>query len=354
MNTPCFSSTQRITLFALPVLMWAGCTAWSGQALAAESAGTGHPPASQTRPAGVQGFTAAGLQRLDAFFADEIAKKRVPGAVVGIMRHGQLVHLKAYGAQNPETNEPMRTDSIFAVASMTKPMVAVGALTLTQQGKLPLFSRVDAYIPEVGQMKVEVIGANGKPELADQKRPMRVHDLMRHTSGLTYGGRPDTAGAAASRYPAGGELPSMSGTQEFVSRVTALPLVYQPGSTFEYSTSFEMLGAVIERVTEQRLGAYLKHAIWDPLGMKDTSFVVPASKASRIAEPFRIDPLTGQPYYLVLDVTRTMGNDSGGAGISTTADASRDRAGGAGEARRHARDHCPQDGHDHGAVDELE
>ena len=224
MKTPCFSSTQRITLFALAILLWAGCTAWSGQALAAESAGTSNPSASRTRPAGVQGFTAAGLQRLDAFFADEIAKKRVPGAVVGIMRHGQLVHLKAYGAQNPETNEPMRTDSIFAVASMTKPMVAVGALTLTQQGKLPLYSRVDSYVPEVGQMKVEVMGPSGKMELVDQKQPMRIQDLMRHTSGLAYGGRPDTSGAAASRYPATGDLPVMSGVQEFIQRVTSLPL----------------------------------------------------------------------------------------------------------------------------------
>ena len=295
MSTPCFSSTQRITLFALPILLWAGCTAWSGQALAAESAGTSNPPASRTRPAGVQGFTAAGLQRLDAFFADEIAKKRVPGAVVGIMRHGQLVHLKAYGAQNPETNEPMRTDSIFAVASMTKPMVAVGALTLTQQGKLPLYSRVDAYVPEVGQMKVEVMGPSGKMELVDQKQPMRIQDLMRHTSGLAYGGRPDTAGAAASRYPATGDLPVMSGAQEFIQRVTSLPLVYQPGTTFEYSTSFEMLGAIVERVTQQRLGAYLKQAVWDPLGMKDTMFQVPAQQLHRVARGFANDPLTGKP-----------------------------------------------------------
>ena len=266
---------QRLLGFANPIAIsiLVACNTLLGVAFAAESSEESKRSAKTSGAFNKQGFSSAGLQRIDAFFADEMAKKRVPGAVVGIMRHGQVVYLKAFGLQNPETGEPMRTDSIFAVASMTKPMVAVGALTLTQQGKLPLFSRVDAYIPEVGQMKVEVIGANGKPELADQKRPMRVHDLMRHTSGLTYGGRPDTAGAAASRYPAGGELPSMSGTQEFVSRVTALPLVYQPGSTFEYSTSFEMLGAVIERVTEQRLGAYLKHAIWDPLGMKDTMSV---------------------------------------------------------------------------------
>jgi CubicO group peptidase (beta-lactamase class C family) len=313
---------QRLLGFANPIAIsiLVACNTLLGVAFAAESSEESKRSAKTSGAFNKQGFSSAGLQRIDAFFADEMAKKRVPGAVVGIMRHGQVVYLKAFGLQNPETGEPMRTDSIFAVASMTKPMVAVGALTLTQQGKLPLFSRVDAYIPEVGQMKVEVIGANGKPELADQKRPMRVHDLMRHTSGLTYGGRPDTAGAAASRYPAGGELPSMSGTQEFVSRVTALPLVYQPGSTFEYSTSFEMLGAVIERVTEQRLGAYLKHAIWDPLGMKDTMFQVPNSQRHRLVHGFSKDPLTGKPQVIHPVTNNPTFDCGGGCALSTVPD----------------------------------
>ena len=298
-------------------LAWA---ALSGVASAADSSGEAKRSAKTSFASNPQGFSSAGLQRIDAFFADEIAKKRVPGAVVGIMRHGQLVYLKAFGLQNPETGEPMRTDSIFAVASMTKPMVAVGALTLTQQGKLPLFSRVDAYVPEVGQMKVEVLDANGKLELVDQKRPMRIQDLMRHTSGLTYGGRPDTAGAAASRYPAGGDLPGMAGAQEFVSRVTALPLVYQPASTFEYSTSFEMLGVIIERVTQQRLGAYLKQAIWDPLGMKDTTFQVPDSQRHRLVHGFANDPLTGKPQVIHPVAKNPTFDCGGGCALSTVPD----------------------------------
>jgi CubicO group peptidase (beta-lactamase class C family) len=279
----------------IAIAILVGYTTFSSMGFAATKASETKASAKQSVASANQGFSSAGLQRIDSFFTDEIAQKRVPGAVVGIMRHGQLVYLKAFGQQNPDTGEPMRTDSIFAVASMTKPMVAVGALTLTQSGKLPLFSRVDSYIPEVKQMKVEIPSASGKTELVEQKQAMRVHDLMRHTSGLTYGGRPDTGGAAAARYPSTGDLPVMSGSKEFVSRVTQLPLVYQPGTTFEYSTSFEMLGAIIEQVTGQRLGAYLKQVIWEPLGMKDTTFQVPENQRQRVAHGFANDPLTGKP-----------------------------------------------------------
>ena len=192
------------------------------------------------------GFSAEGLKRIDDFFAVEVAKKRVPGGVVGIVRDGKLVYLKAHGSLNPETQEPMQVDTIFALASMTKPMVATGALALTQQGKLPLFSNVADYYPEVGQMKVAVKNPDGAVALELPKRAMTIQDLMRHTSGLTYGGRADTSGAALAQYPAGSELPSMKGAAEFIQRISSLSLVYQPGTVFEYSTSFEMLGAVLE------------------------------------------------------------------------------------------------------------
>ena len=317
-HTKAQSAQSFIKPIAMAILM--GYMAFIGVGSAAAPMGETKAGTKQSTTSANQGFSSAGLRRIDAFFADEISQKRVPGAVVGIMRHGQLVYLKAFGKQNPETGESMRTDSIFAVASMTKPMVAVGALTLTQQGKLPLFSRVDSYIPEVGQMKVEVPGTNGKPELVDQKQPIRIQDLMRHTSGLTYGGRPDTAGASASRYPATGDLPVMSSAKEFVSRVTQLPLVYQPGTTFEYSTSFEMLGAVIEQVSGKRLGAYLKQVIWDPLGMKDTSFQVSDDQRSRVAHGFANDPLTGKPQVIHPVQKNPTFDCGGGCAFSTVPD----------------------------------
>jgi len=243
----------------------------------------------------VAGFSEEGLRNIDRFLASEMAQKRVPGAVVGILRDGKLVYLKAHGVRDPATQSPMQTDSIFALASMTKPMVAVGALALTQQGKLPLFGKVADHYPEVGQMKVAVKKPDGSVALEAPKRGMTIQDLMRHTSGLTYGGRPDTSGAALAPYPAGGELPSMKGSAAFVQRISGLSLVYQPGTVFEYSTSFEMLGAVLEKVSGQSLDAYLRDAIWAPLGMSDTGFHVAPAKQVRQAHPFKLNPLDGKP-----------------------------------------------------------
>ena len=266
------------------------------------------------------GFSSEGLKRIDAFFASEIEKKRVPGSVIGIVRDGKLVYLKAHGTINPETQAPMQIDSIFALASMTKPMVATGALALTQQGKLPLFSKVVDYYPEIGQMKVAVKKPDGTLALENPKRAITIQDLMRHTSGLTYGGRADTSGAALAPYPAGSELPSMKGAAEFVQRISALSLVYQPGTVFEYSTSFEMLGAVIEKSTGQSLDNYLRKSIWAPLGMKDTGFHVSATSKARQAHPFKLNPLDGKPQKI-----EPLENDStfecgGGCSLGTVPD----------------------------------
>jgi CubicO group peptidase (beta-lactamase class C family) len=241
------------------------------------------------------GFTADGLKRIDAFFAAEIQKKRIPGGVVGIVRDGKLVYLKAHGTRNPESQAPMEVDSIFALASMTKPMVSVGALSLTQQAKLPLFSKVSDYYPAIGAMKVSVKKADGSTEYENVKNPMTVQDLMRHTSGLTYGGRPDTSGAAASLYPSSEDVIKMKTTSEFLEKITKVPLVYQPGTVFEYSLSFELLGAVIEKVTNTSLDTYLRQTIWNPLKMNDTGFHVPENKKSRQAYAFKLNPLNNRP-----------------------------------------------------------
>ena len=257
------------------------------------------------------GFSADGLKRIDAFFASEIEKKRVPGGVVGIVRDGKLVYLKAHGTQNPETQEPMKVDSIFALASMTKPMVAVGALTLTQQGKLPLFSKVSDYYPEVGNMKVAVKKADGTLDYENVKSPMMVQDLMRHTSGLTYGGRADTSGGAGNLYPSGDDAIKMATTAEFMSKLTKLPLVYQPSTVFEYSLSFEVLGAVVEKVSGKSLDNYLRDNIWKPLGMNDTGFHVSENKKSRQAHPFKLNPLTNGPQS-ILPIQQGVGFECGG------------------------------------------
>lgn len=266
------------------------------------------------------GFSAEGLKRIDTFFASEIEKKRVPGGVVGIVRDGKLVYLKAHGTQNPETQEPMKVDSIFALASMTKPMVSVGALTLTQQAKLPLFSKVSDYYPDVANMKVAIKKSDGTTDYENVKNPMTVQDLMRHTSGLTYGGRPDTSSPAARLYPSGNDAANANGTLDFMSKITKLPLVYQPGTIFEYSLSHEVLGAVVEKVSGKSLDDYLRESIWSPLKMNDTGFIVADNKKARLARPFKLNPLNNSPQSILPVEKNVTFQCGGGCSLGTVPD----------------------------------
>jgi CubicO group peptidase (beta-lactamase class C family) len=239
------------------------------------------------------GFSPEGLARIDRFFAREIEANRVPGAVVAIARDGKLVYFKAHGFQDKATQTPMRTDTIFQLASMTKIMAVVGGLTLNEEGRLPLKSRLEEYFPAFGKMGVGVVSASGEISLEPQKQPIYIHDLFRHTSGITYGGRgttpvhklwPNSSAGAAATYTG----------EEFIAKITSLPLLHQPGTVWDYSFSTDVLGLVIEKVSGQRLNDYLKVAVWDKVGMPDTSFVVAPGNSKRLARPLPKNPLTGK------------------------------------------------------------
>lgn len=266
-------------------------------------------PLPTTSPAGA-GFSAEGLGRLDRFFAREVEAKRVPGAVVAIARDGKLVHYKAYGVQDPAKGAPMPLDAVFGLASMTKIMTSVAALQLNEQGLLPLKSRLADYFPAFGGMKVGVPQSDGTLKLVDQARPIFIQDLMRHTSGLTYGGRGNHP--IAKLYPTGTQPPMEGDIQAFIERITKLPLAHQPGTAFEYSFSTDVLGAVIEKVTGQRLGEYLSAHVWKPLGMADTTFTLSDGIRPRLARPFANNPLDGKPQSITV-IDRQMRFDCGGA-----------------------------------------
>src|SRR5689334_22401103 len=170
------------------------------------------------------GFSKQGLARLDDFFDREISAKRVPGAVIAIARDGKLVHYKAYGQLDPTSGTPMQLDAVFALASMTKPMTAVAGLTLMEQGRLPLQARLSDYYPAFANMQVGAVQADGSLKLEPQARPILIHDLYRHTSGLMYGGRPDSTSPVAKSYPTG-TTPAVEGdTSAFIDRLTKLQL----------------------------------------------------------------------------------------------------------------------------------
>jgi CubicO group peptidase (beta-lactamase class C family) len=268
-------------------------------------------PLPEARPDEV-GFSQAGLVRMDDFFAREIAAKRLPGAVVAIARDGKLVLYKAYGQLDATKGTPMPIDAVFALASMTKPMTAVAGLTLMEQGRLPLQAKVADYYPGFADMKVGVQQPDGSLKMEAQISPIAIHDLYRHTSGLMYGGRPDSSSALARMYPEGTAPATEGDTQAFIERITKLPLVHQPSTEFEYGFSIDVLGAVIEKVSAQRLGDYLATNVWQPLGMKDATFHPSERQRDRLARPFPNDPMTGKPQSIrLLDIPTQF--DCGGA-----------------------------------------
>jgi CubicO group peptidase (beta-lactamase class C family) len=241
------------------------------------------------------GVSSQRLQNIDAFFASEIARQRVPGAVVAVARNGKLIYFKAFGQADPIKGTPMSVDTIFQLASMTKIQAAVGALALTEQGRLPLQSKLADHFPAFGTMQVGVPTPDGKFTTQPQKRPILIHDLFRHTAGMTYGGRPDGSSPISALWPSGGAAQVMGTSAQMVDNLAKLPLVYQPGTVFEYSLSFDVLGAVVEKITGKALGEHLLETLWKPLKMNDSSFRPSEAQMARVARPFANNPLDGKP-----------------------------------------------------------
>jgi CubicO group peptidase (beta-lactamase class C family) len=283
----CLSPTEETAMLARFVL----------SILAAAAAPVVHAESSPLPPTAPEsaGFSKERLAAIDAFFKDELERNRLPGAVLAIAREGKLVYYKAFGFRDKEKQLPATTDTIYALASMTKIMTSVGALTLTEKGKLPLQGPLSDYYPAFADMQVGKAGDDGKVELEAPKRPILIHDLFRHTSGLTYGGRPDGGSPVSAQYPSGTAAAYIGNTQQFIDTLTKLPLVHQPGTVFEYSFSIDVLGAVVEKVSGKPLGAYLNEVLWKPLKMTDTAFGVPEDKRERVAHSLPTNPITGKP-----------------------------------------------------------
>ena len=261
-------------------------------------------------------------QRLDALTAlmkADAQAGRMPGAVMAVARNGRTAYFEAIGTKDPKSGAPMPKDAIFRIYSMTKPIVSVAAMMLVEEGKLQIGEPVSAYLPELKGMKVgvEKTDASGKPvlDLVNAQREMTVHDLLRHTSGLTYGffGR----SLVKDRYR---EAHVDVGVPhaDYLKTVAKLPLHYQPGSTWDYSISTDVLVFVIERVSGRPLDRFLQERIFQPLGMKDTGFEVEPAKADRLAEGFEADPLikAAEDWHTKKQPAQRF---SGGAGLVSTA-----------------------------------
>jgi CubicO group peptidase (beta-lactamase class C family) len=231
----------------------------------------------QANPADV-GISASKLEHADAVVREMIEKKEFAGAVLEVARDGKVVDLKAIGMMNVAKSLPMKTDTIFRIYSMTKPITTVAAMMLWEEGRFQLDDPVSKYIPELKGLRVYV---GPKDETVPAKREITIRDLMRHTSGFTYGVFGDTP--VDRMYKAKRLLDRNVPLQEFVSRLATIPLQYQPGTRFHYSVSVDVLGRVVEVVSGRSLDTFFEDRIFKPLDMVDTAFFVPASKVDRFA-----------------------------------------------------------------------
>ncbi len=268
------------------------------------------------------GISSERLERLSHAMQKAIDKGDLPGVVVMLARGGKLVYSKSFGMQDKAQSVPMRMDSIFRAYSMTKPIVSVAAMILVEEGKLTLQEPISKYLPEFKDMKVGVETtdpATGKTAFSTvpAKRPITVQDLLRHTSGIPYGVFTPVRYHVQKLYKDANLFNAGHSLDSFSKAVAGLPLCFEPGTSWEYGHSSDILGRVVEVASGQSLDVFMRERIFAPLKMSDTAFHVPAEKLSRIAQP-QADPATGKPADL-LDVTKPPAMFAGGHGLVSTA-----------------------------------
>jgi CubicO group peptidase (beta-lactamase class C family) len=259
------------------------------------------------------GLSSARLERLAQTIKQDVDQGRMPGAVVAIARKGKLAYYESFGFVDKAANTPMPRDAIFALASMTKPMVAVATLMLVEQGDLLLNDPVGNYLPDLKDMKVATPRG-----IEPAHRQPTLQDMLRHTAGVSYGNRGDTP--LHKLYESKLKSAANQSGMEFLQEMGKLPLHYQPGTEWEYSHGLDVAGLAVEAVTKRRLGEFMQERLFGPLGMVDTGFVVPASKAARIAKPLRVDPDTGRPAAFRVPVIPWQYDCGGGCASGTALD----------------------------------
>lgn len=238
------------------------------------------------------GLSADRMGRIDALVQRQIAEGRVVGAVGLVARHGRIAYLKGFGRQGSEAATPMAKDTIFRVYSMTKPITSVALMMLYEEGLFRLEDPVELYLPEFKDAKVAVEETNPQTGAKDFKtvpaqRPIIIRDLLRHTSGISYGPPADTT--LGKMYEEADLFNPNRTLEQMVKKLSELPLLYQPGTMYEYGFSVDVAGRLIEVLSHMPYEAYIRERILGPLQMKDTDFYVPDAKTGRFAALYRAD-----------------------------------------------------------------
>jgi len=254
------------------------------------------------------GLSAERLRRITTTFQTDVDRGMIPGAVLLIARGGRVGYAEAFGWRDREIEAPMQLDAIFRVASMSKPVTSVAAMMLAEEGWLQIAAPVADYLPELKDRTVGI-------ERVRVKRTMTVQDLMRHTSGLTYAQFGDTP--VQMLWRSANLMAENQTNEQLVGKLAPLPLMSEPGTTWEYSMSTDVLGRVIEVASGKTLADFFAARIAEPLGMADTGFEATGERAARVAEP-QADPVTSTRPPM-RNVGRPHRWASGGGGLVSTA-----------------------------------
>jgi CubicO group peptidase (beta-lactamase class C family) len=271
---------------------------------------------------GEVGLSASKLDELRPSLRKLVDDGKIAGGVALVVRHGKVAFVDAFGLRDLGSRAPMREDAIFAIASMTKPITCVAAMTLVEQGKLGLDDPVTKYLPELQEMRVLGDPKDddaGRLATVPLARPIKVRELFSHTSGFAYGGILSADVRLGKAYEAAGvQDRGMKTIAEQVARLARTPLAHQPGERWTYGLSHDVLGRVIEVASGRPLDVYLRETLFIPLDMPDTSFSVPEAKRDRMATIYRTGVLGGP----LVALPRTFGSEtffSGGGGLFSTA-----------------------------------
>ena len=263
-------------------------------------------------------FSNNGLEHIRTEIRTDIADGRIAGAVGLLAVDGELRFLESFGAIDREADRAMRDDAIFAIASMTKPITSFAVMMLHEAGHFDLDDAVSMFLPELGGLHVSVEGGRPGSQAVPSERDMTIRDLLRHTSGLTYGFFGESR--VDRMYVEAGLLGGSGNTlADLLTGLAELPLKHQPGASFEYSVSTDVLGRLVEVVSGMRFDDFLQQKIFEPLGMVDTGFLVPEGKIDRLAVTYARDgdgQLVPQP---AGGVSETPSLLSGGGGLYSTA-----------------------------------
>ena len=233
------------------------------------------------------GMSSERLERITELSKEYINDFNIPGIVTIVSRKGKIVYYKAFGSRDVQGEDKLLKDDLFRIYSMTKPVTAVAIMQLYEQGKFSLNDPVSKFLPEFNNLKV----LNEDGVLEDVSTTMRMHHLLTHTAGFSYGFSDDQVDIQYSN----ADLFLSENLEDFVNRVAKLPLKFQPGTRYHYSIAVDLTGLIIERLSGQSLDKYFTENIFEPLGMKDTFFRVPKNKRGRFLTRYRYDIKNKKP-----------------------------------------------------------